>query len=108
MSSDNHTSRNESPRRHPVATILLVAALIVGGLWIFGFIDAAISVNRGMNLWDYNQKKNSMNFISRSGMDFYLEHFTDFGNRKREVQDTFKGNAESVPPLNLRNNQDNC
>ena len=26
-----------------------------------------------------------------SGMDFYLENFTDFGSRQRELQDTFDG-----------------
>ena len=46
--------------------------------------------SKGIGLLDYN-KKNSMNFISRSGMDFYLENFTDFGSRQRELQDTFDG-----------------
>ncbi len=78
-------------KRHPMASIVIGVVIIVAGIWLWGFLDAASSVKKGMNLWDYSQKKNSMNFISRSGMDFYLENFTDFGSRQRELQDTFDG-----------------
>lgn len=76
-------------KSHPLATAIIAVHLIVAGMWLLGFFDAALSVNKGMNLWDYSQKKNSMNFISRSGMDFYLDNFTDFGNRQRELQNIF-------------------
>ena len=78
-------------KEQPIAAIFIGCILLVAGMWLWGFLDAASSVKKGMNLWDYHQKKNSMNFISRSGMDFYLEHNTDMGSRQREVQDTLDG-----------------
>ena len=78
-------------KRHPMASVVIGVVIIVVGMWFWGFLDAASSVKKGMSLWDYNQKKNSMNFISRSGMDFYLENFTDFGSRQRELEDAFDG-----------------
>ena len=81
----------EFVKRHPIASVAICGIIIVAGMWLWGFLDAASSVKKGMNLFDYNQKKNSMNFISRSGMDFYLSKFTNFDSRQRELQDTFDG-----------------
>ncbi len=91
--TENGVAKQESCffKRHPMASVVIGVIAIVAGMWLWGFLDAASSVKKGMSLWDYNQKKNSMNFISRSGMDFYLENFTDFSSRQRELQDTFDG-----------------
>ena len=82
--------QQEQPRgfviRHPVFGVIILISLIIAGMWLMGFVDAHISVNKGMSLWDYSQKKNSMNVISRSGMVFYLDHFTDMHERRRELK----------------------
>lgn len=63
-------------RKYLVAWILGGSAALVAVLWIWGFVEAMVEVQQGgMSLWDYSQKRNSMNFISRSGMEFYLDHF---------------------------------
>ena len=96
----------EFAKRHPIAFIAICGVIFVAGMWLWGFLDAASSVKKGMNLLDYNQKKNNMNFISRSGMDFYLSKFTNFDSRQQELQDSrqsrFEVQHDRLPEHRLR------
>lgn len=78
-----------SKERHPVAWTIGGAVAFVAVLWMWGVLEGMVGVQQGMSLWDYSQKRNSMNFISRSGMEFYLEHFTDKETRLDELRNFF-------------------
>lgn len=68
-----------------VVSAAVIAGCVLGGLWIAGCADAALSVDKGMNYITYRAKSNRMNVVSRAGFEFYLDHFTDAGERRREV-----------------------
>lgn len=68
----------------------VVVACVCAVLWIGGCVDAATSVEEGMNYFTYRSKVNNMNVISRSGFNFYMDNFTDAPEKKKEVDDAMQ------------------
>lgn len=81
--------RDNSPvnARTVMVSVAVICASVCGILWIGGCIDAATSVEEGMNYFRYRAKVDSMNVISRSGFNYYMDNFTNAREQRKKVDE---------------------
>ena len=92
----HHTTYNEesAPRRekkrHWFVWLIVIAIIVIGGIWFDGYISADKMVNEGsLSMITLSIKVKDMNAIKKSGFMFYVEHNTDYNQRLKEFNSIF-------------------
>jgi hypothetical protein len=69
-----------------ITWIIVIAIVVIGGIWISGYSEASKLVNEGnASILMLSIKANGMNGLKKSGFMFYLEHNTDFDSRLKDL-----------------------
>ncbi len=66
-------------------TIVILALLAIALMWLYGYYQGKLQVEKGINFITYYLIKRDMNPITSSGFTFYMQNNTDFYDILRNI-----------------------
>lgn len=76
----------EKNKSHWVAWLIVIAIIVVVGMWISGYNYAKKMVDDGsLSILTLSLTVKNMNAIKKSGYMYYVEHRTDYYKRLKEL-----------------------